>query len=211
MLPASLTLALMSDDALSLRQRIERLPEDEYHERRALFSDEEWNSWTLTAQPWQLEPQDPNWRVWILEGGKAIGKTHAALRWALDLLLDESAKTKTIALFPTISSSDHAFDGLMNIIDYGYHAPRLIVEHDNVSGVKGIRNATTGSVLVFGRSFDIDIWRGSDATHIWADEIFNMPKDWFTSVPTATKFVFTGGKPHRPVGCHVSRPGLPRA
>ena len=213
--PAPQTLALMPDSALSLRARIERLPQEEREERRSLFSDEEWNGWDLNAFPWQLEPRDPNWRVWVINASRGMGKTYTGMRWALSVLLNPEPRalpSKLVCLFPTHRHAESVFDTTLDVLDQAVFNPAIEVQHDMVSGVRGIRNSETEALMLFSRTYDIEIWRGSNATHLWADELTGQTKDWFMQIPSVEKYVFTGGRPPiLPAGGYESRPGLPRA
>jgi phage terminase large subunit-like protein len=193
-------------DNRSLRQIIEALPEDEYAVRRALFTDEEWDSWELNAYPWQLPPQDPEWQTWVTKGPRAIGHTRTGIEW-VSSLISGGEPAKVLGVLPNHSFLQFIRSELMHRFRDDSRIQLSII-----SGASGVINTQTGARLwMFAENLPPAGAQAFLFTHAWADEVKN-PMLVASIAPHARKYLFTN--PHTATfasNAYMSSPSTGRA
>lgn len=178
---------------LSLRETIEALPPEEAKTWRSFYSDKDWNSWEVNARPFQLPPDEYDWGVWTVIGGRGVGKTEAGLRWAISKA-ERGAKVLCLT-YRHLDIRDIA-ERARNILSSRFPEDSWRIEHS--------KNTNTGVVISVPRqgiSLILEtehfIKRGGiSADFVWADNSTDS-SDIIHKVHSVQQYVFTG-----PVALH---------
>lgn len=166
------------------RDHISELPHEQFSARRAMYTDEEWQSlWELNAYPFQLPPEG-DWVSWTVLGGGGVGVTTAGRRWMVDKFLTAEPGTNLVSIHHHMRALDDQAHLMWDELKVD---PDLQTQNDGRDFK--FRNTSRGVRLVMLNN-NPDSWRGLDATYLWADDITDATQVRASFIRTS-QFCFT--------------------
>lgn len=72
--------------------------------------------WEFWARPEQLEPDDPDWRVWMMLAGRGFGKTRSGAEWVRDQITNHGRRNVALVGPTAADTRDVMVEGISGIL-----------------------------------------------------------------------------------------------
>lgn len=183
----------------SLKSEILELPEPERTNRKELYTPDEWrNCWELNAWPHQLEPTDPEWRVWTVIGPPKTGKTLAGRNWVIGRFLSRPG------IYMCIVGDGEEVDFVNSLISRLH--PTKYEQHSIDKPLAIKITIDSGHKIYIAPAASWPELSSQPVQYLWADDVVDAEDIINTSWGGIRRYVFTNPTRLAP-GTEVSRAG----